>query len=171
MADRAAKTSLRYLSNKCAEWGGRIDVMEDGAWRDLFPRVRRYEHGGYLPGGLYESPFADGHGIHWDSKAILVAKSNVNVGSIIHEMGHTFLDSGNPENSQEWAWLGWEIRMARMARCYRTWSRQNSSYVVGDGTEWVALSTARRRELEAERVVHGQSIGIIDASGIPLPRR
>lgn len=62
---------------------------------------------------------------------------------------------------------------------------QNDSYQLGesvykligeeppswrDNPDWGQFSHRQRKKLEAERVKHGQTVGIIDSEGNPLPR-
>jgi hypothetical protein len=106
-----------------------------------------------------------------------------NAGAIIHEMGHTFLDRSlkQVERSDEFKWLGWEICLARLARCYGVWDEQNSTYVVGDmpdgnididGMEWGALSRRVKKLLTQDRIDFAIRYGLVQRKTLrPLSLR
>jgi hypothetical protein len=95
-------------------------------------------------------------------------------GAVIHEMGHLFLIEGDPPRTYEPDWLGWEIALARQARCYPTWSKQNATYQVpfdGGDYEWASVTGAARRRLIADRIDYAMALGIVSQDGEPLCTR
>src|SRR4029077_8404526 len=119
--------------------------------------------------GLYEAPFTSAHGLHWGRRIVYAVRGREEVGSIIHEMGHVFADRSPPLKSDEWAWFGWEIAVARAADAWHTWSRHSANYGTGEdgGDEWGSLSAKRRRATVRERLAHAKKIGVIGQDGAP----
>lgn len=161
----------------CKAWRGELKFVNHERYEELFASELSTPSGmdsqralGYL-----DSPSARWHGLVWERKHIYVVPEHANPGTIIHEMGHVFADYGaNPEDSDEWEWLGWEICMARWARCFKVWSEQNSTYGLGDeydSEDWGYISAKVRKSVIADRIAHGKAKGIIDKNNRPLSVR
>lgn len=156
-------TSIAYLSSLCTRWGGRLELLSP----------RRFEAVSLCVGhSMHPSSF---HAIDRKSRAIFANSRAASPGSIIHEMGHVFLDEGDLDITYEPDWLGWEIALARKARCFREWSKQNSDYDLefeGDHIRWGEVPEgALRRRLIAERIDYAMSLGIVSRKGEPLCTR
>lgn len=134
--------------------------------------------------GYHKAPATQWHGIHVQTKTVYAVhiesspKLHANAGAIIHEMGHLFADTNpNPEKSDELAWLGWEITLARLTSCYIVWDAQMTAYYLGDISmyiggerseeEWGMLYRDEKLKLARERISHGKRNGIISRRGIP----
>jgi hypothetical protein len=158
---------LRALVRICRQLGGRLAIVSQQAYDDLF-HDRDAKH---IDGNLHDSPFTAAHGLHWNRKIIYTVRGREEVGSIIHEMGHVFADVHHPEHVEcrEWSWLGWEIALARQIGAGRTWSRQNGDYVTGETgcNEWGTLTAKQRRAVVSDRLACARTIGVFDAAGIP----
>lgn len=150
--------ALDYLSRLCRRWGGDLRLMSgvDYAALDF----------GYPP--MSEHPNCT-HGINWDRRIIFARQDDANVGAIIHEMGHVFLAEGNPVDCDELDWLGWEIALARRARCFGAWSEQNAGYGIrwGEYSEWSEMPRTEMRKYCRDRVRYSRRLGIIDRNGVP----
>lgn len=83
-------------------------------------------------------PFEDHLGVGWGQKILYVRKgvqvSAPLVSSAIHEAGHIFASNKEPERSDEWEFLGWEIFLATkvLEIPLPEWAEHNKHYVVGD---------------------------------------
>jgi len=115
------------------------------------------------------------HAIDRGSRVVFARAGHASPGSIIHEMGHVFLDEGDPVADNEPDWIGWEIVVARKARCFREWSKQNSDYSLefeGEYVLWAELEDgAMLRRLIADRIDHAMSLGLVSRKGEPLCTR
>lgn len=158
--------SLGYLARLCRRWCGKIVFMPHEAFRSL----------------PYNAPDTDGltrspdmvHAIDWPNRKVIAVDHRHNVGAIIHEMGHLFLEEGRPSATEEFDWLGWEIVLARRARCYRVWDKQNAEFVLnleGRARSWGDLARSEKARLAADRIDHAQAIGIVSKDGEPLCTR
>lgn len=159
---------LAYLARLCLRWGGELVLMTE-------PEFRVLHFGSRMTNGLTQAPDGD-HAIDWPNGKVIAVESSVNPGAVIHEMGHLFLAEGAPATTNELDWLGWEIEMARRARCYRIWSKENFDYELGDtcglmGASWGWLTVAETRRVAADRIAHAKAIGILSQHGEPLCTR
>lgn len=126
--------------------------------------------------GYSFAPFVDGHAIHWQRKEVLVDASRLQLGAILHEMGHVFACQEDPNTDgglDELEWLGWEIALARAVGCYDVWDRQNGNYQVllEEGREWGQLDVATKLRFGAERMQTARELGLLDADFRPLAVR
>jgi hypothetical protein len=154
---------LSYLSRLCRRWGGELVIMPSQVFADI----------DYSIEGVSMSPDCN-HAIDINKRHVFADELAVDAGAVIHEMGHLFLKDGDPRTGYEPDWLGWEIVLARRARCYRIWSRQNEAYQVpfeGGDHEWGVLTSAERGRLAADRIAHAQTLGIVSQDGEPLCTR
>lgn len=155
---------LAYLSCLCRRWGGQLKLVSAAEFADWAGGPRRSVH-----------PFGH-HAIDRAARRVVAVRGRVNPGTVVHEMGHVFLDEGEgePDATDELDWLGWEIVLAKRAGCYLTWSKQNAPYGVRlDGFlfEWGALTSSERRRVSAERIAYAQELGIVSQDGEPLCTR
>jgi hypothetical protein len=159
---------LRALGRVCRQLGGRLAIISQRAFDDLFYHRDRK---GWE--GLTDAPFTSAHGIHWRKKIIYAVRGREEVGSIIHEMGHVFAAQHHPEcycgKCHEWNWFGWEVTVARRIGASRTWSRHNARYQTGGGGggRWETLTARKRRAVVADRLARAMKIGVLDQSGAP----
>lgn len=150
--------SLEYLSRLCRRWDGELRIMPDRDYRALdFEEFPMSEHPSLT------------HGINWDHRVVFARQGDENVGAIIHEMGHVFLAEGRPDMCYEPDWLGWEIALARRARCFGVWSEQNAGYVIdwNGYSEWEEMPRTEMREYCRNRVRRAQRLKLIDRDGAP----
>jgi hypothetical protein len=154
--------SIAYLARLCRRWSGELLLLPT----DEYESVSR--------SGCWTTHPDGHHAIHVSDRLIAADRRHVNPGTVIHEMGHVFLEEGRPSTTYEPDWIGWEIALARRARCYRTWSAQNARYLltVGDLEHvWAELAGERLRRLIAERISLAQALGIVSQDGEPLCTR
>lgn len=152
------KRALDYLSRLCLRWGGELRLMSASDYGAIdFSDPPLSEH----PEGA--------HGINWETRTVFATRDHANPGTIIHEMGHVFLMEGDPTGCDELDWLGWEIAVARRARCFGIWTAQNADYGISFGhlSTWGDLTLSEMREYARERIAHAQRIGVIDRRGNP----
>jgi hypothetical protein len=156
---------LRMLARVCQQWGGRLVILSEDRFYDLFDA----DQGSHEE--LSEAPFGYGHGLHWRKKIVYALRGHERVGVIIHEMGHVFAAQHHPEcfcrACHEWNWFGWEIALARQIGAVRAWSRHNANYSTGNGNHWAGLSPVERRAVVAKRLRRARKIGVVDAGGTP----
>ena len=147
------------LARLCRQWGGSLLVLAV----DDFERCMKNDE-------YSEAPFTSWHGINWSRREILAVDGRLDVGAVIHEMGHVFADIHFP--GDEMSWLGWEIGTALSVGAYREWSRQNSNYSIdGDGTEWGMQTRSERRALVRDLLSNAFSNGLVDSNARPLCKR
>jgi len=156
--------ALAYLSRLCLRWGGELIILPSPAFSDMIT----------CP-GVTSHP-SESHAIHHERRQIFAERSNVCPGTVIHEMGHVFLDEADPSATFEPDWLGWEIALARQARCYRSWSAQNidngySFSFRGKDWEWGSLPPQEERRFIADRLAYARKLGILNRKGEPLCSR
>jgi hypothetical protein len=155
--------SLGYLSRPCRRWGGELVVLDS----DAFQRIDMSAPGVSLSPDL-------NHAIDIPNRCVMADALAPDAGAVIHEMGHLFLIEGDPPRIYEPDWLGWEIALARRARCYPTWNKQNATYQVpfkGGDFEWASITGAARRRLVTDRIAHAKRIGIVSQDDKPLCTR
>ncbi len=156
---------LRALARVCRGFGGQLARVSQRAFDLLFEDADPSDRA-----DVCLSPFTFAHGIHWRKKIVYAVRGREEIGTIIHEMGHVFADPHHPEDlkANEYAWLGWEIALARRVGAYRTWSRHNSNYIVeSPNRDWGELDTKERRAVVADRLAHAMKIGVVDPDGTP----
>lgn len=162
------------LGALCRAWGGRLTIVSSETFaeieRDFMHASDRFVH----PISL--APFTDGHAIDWHAKKIIASVASACVGAIIHEMGHVFASLVDPdhEDVNEWDWLGWEIAVARLVRCYRAWDAANGRYQLegnGQTMTWGELSVAEKRRVAADRIDWSAALGLVDDNLRPLAIR
>lgn len=169
---------LQALAHICSSFGGQLALVSEAEFIQLFHKERSRRQGGYkdpkpenVP-ELSEAPFTSGHGIWWSRKIIYAVHGLAGVGPIIHEMGHVFA-AVHPPNHEceacvEWNWFGWEGAVARKIGAFRTWSRQNTDYVIEEnGDSWGKLLPARRRTIVLNCLKIAQKLGTLDENGNP----
>ena len=115
------------------------------------------------------------YGVHWKKKIIYAVRGTQHIGFVIHEAAHVFADRYHPDHDKcdEWAWLGWEIVVARRLGVLAAWSRQNANYCLGDGLDtglgkgkdWGVLSAHERRAVVTDRLAHAKKIGVLSECG------
>lgn len=166
-------TAIERLASLCRRWGGELKLVTVPQFDRLF--YTDYVDGGRMHTfGYYEAPASPNHGLNWDAKTIYVVPEYADAGSIIHEMGHVFLEDGSPSfGTDEWSWLGWEIVVARLMRCYRAWDLQNRNYSLGDDWigDWGNLAPWEKRILSRERIRAAKKLGFLDRLGRPQSTR
>lgn len=160
---------LCSLARICRRLGGRLEML---ASRKFFAALKNDD---------VTLPFTEGsryeYGVHWERKIIYVMRGTAHIGFIIHEAGHVFADPHPPDDKKcdEWAWLGWEIAVARRIGAWDAWSRQNSNYHLGAGIDggigkdkdWSGLSAKARSAIIDDRLAHAKKIGVIGKRGAP----
>jgi hypothetical protein len=152
---------IAYLSRLCRRWGGSLELVSGR----VFIARASAESFSLHPNGS--------HAIDLAARLVLVERAHVNPGTVIHEMGHVFLEEGTPGTTYELDWLGWEIVLARRARCYRAWSAQNADYMLpsDESLWWKDLTALQRRQLITESIADAMDMGIVSSSGEPLCTR
>lgn len=122
--------------------------------------------------GVFEqAPFCQYVGIVWASKELYYTKKT-HWAEIIHELGHLVACPKPPKGSIEWDFFGWEIAlMYYIQGDFSEWVKNNKEYAVLDGSELCALNPVELHLMIAERLQHGQSVGLIDDAGWPLTIR
>jgi hypothetical protein len=156
-------TPLAYLIRLCRRWGGSFETMLHAEFHNL-----AHDHRGW---SCHPSCC---HAISVDDRRIIAIAGKEHPGAVIHEMGHVFLREGHPAKTHEPNWLGWEIALARRARCYRAWSDQNCGYNFrwrGEEREWGALERGEERQVVADFVAKAIKRRIVTPSGTPLCTR
>lgn len=151
---------LVYLASLCRRWGGTLDLVS----------AREF-----AAADIEVHPLGN-HGIDYEQRAIMAVRFRANPGTIVHEMGHVFLAEGNTASTYEPDWLGWEIVLARRARCYRAWSKQNADYQLplaerDELIEWGSLRGQDQRRVIADRLELAVTLGIVSRGGVPLCTR
>lgn len=156
--------AIKRLRRLCRRWGGNLILLEEDNYQPLF-----WLSSGSKRDGFHEAPFASWHGLQWQAKLVFAAIEHVQVGPLIHEMGHVFASPSFPCN--EYDFLGWEACVARSVRAYPTWSKQNWNYGTDDGPEWGELTRKQQSDLLAERIAVGKRLRIIGPRNQPLAIR
>ncbi len=154
--------AIAYLSRLCRRWGGSLELVSESKFSELRNRPGTSDHP------------ARRHAIDRPRRAVFAIYDKANPGTIIHEMGHVFLEEGDPLYTYEPDWLGWEVVLARRARCFEVWSEQNDDYEIeldDVDTEWACLGASSQRRFIADRVQHAKTIGIVSRDGVPLCTR
>lgn len=165
---------LEDLGKICRDLGGRFLILPQAEFDDAVDADEDICGPG-TAGSRFE------YAIHWKKKILYAMRGTTHIGFIIHEAGHVFADRHDPDDDacDEWAWLGWEIAVARRLGAWAAWSRQNASYHLGEGTrtgvgadkDWRDLSASERRAIVADRVAHAKKIGVLSPSGVPRSLR
>lgn len=164
---------LRALVRLCAEFGGKLAIVSQDEFDDLFDRPADKEaRRRWGAEDLSAAPFTSAHGQWWRKKIVYVVKGREEVGSIIHEMGHVFAAEHHPDHDcnscHEWNWFGWEIAIARHIGAARTWSRHNANYRIDEAShQWGKIPPDRRRSVAIDRLAHARKIGVLGQDDLP----
>lgn len=151
---------VKRLAAKCASWGGELRVMPPSLWRGLIREAQN------TVGGLEVAPFDSLHGVDWGAKVVYAVDKYVDIGAVIHEMGHVFASMAPPNTSTEFDFFGWEVALARELGCYRQWSTGSASYsVTGAGDPWASQAPQEKRQIIRERHDHARLLGLLDKRG------
>jgi hypothetical protein len=155
-------TALAYLTRLCRRWGGSFETVTCEVFCNLCRGT-----------GWSLHPFGN-HASNVSTRSIIAVRDQELPGTLIHEMGHVFLSEGHPARTYEPNWLGWEIALARQARCYRAWSDQNTGYAFTwrrKDREWGELDHSEERQVTADFVERAIKRRIVTPSGVPLCTR
>jgi hypothetical protein len=168
------RDQLRALARICTAFGGRLAIVSQEEFDDLFDRPT--ERATRRPEDLSVAPFTDAHGQWWRKKIVYAIEGREEVGTIIHEMGHVFASEHHPDHDcnscHEWNWFGWEIALARHIGAARTWSRHNANYRIDDAShQWSNVTPAQRRSVTLDRLAHARKRGVLDQDGLPRSLR
>ena len=143
------------LAAQTKAWGGSLSIVSE---RQFLENSRRPE---------WTCPPEEGHAIHYPTKAIICTQREMNVGTIVHEMGHVFADLNPPDKADEWHWMGWEICLARQAGCYRQWSKSARHYRVEweqadkSWPYWKNLPAHGKQLVASNRIRHAIENGLV----------
>lgn len=162
---------LRRVLALAKRRGAKFAIVDDAAWeatRNGRGRSRRW----------YESPSTHlDLAIDGRTQTVMISASITNdvgaAGNVIHEFGHIHASRRSVENSDEWAWLGWEFAVAREARAVRAWDAAMSGYTMGaikshpeiDGYDWHALTRGEQLVVKRNRFEHARDLNLIDGAG------
>lgn len=151
--------SLSKLKRLARKWGG--DVVE----------LSRSDYD-KLQSGFYEAPFTSYRlGVHHRSKTVYWSEK-VEVGEVIHEMGHVFASKRPPDLTEEWDFFGWEYILAKKVGALKEWTGSTSDYQVSeDGETFGGLTEAGRVVLLTERVSRAKALGLLSPRLSPLSIR
>lgn len=161
---------LLALARICRRLGGRLEIVSS---REFFALLDADDD--------ICLPFTAGsrteYATHWEKKIVYAIRGTRHIGFVIHETGHVFADQHHPDDDKcdEWAWLGWEIAVARRIGAWAAWSRQNGNYHLGDGLDngigkdkdWYGLSAKERDAIVHDRLTHAKKIGVLSKRGTP----
>ena len=85
-------------------------------------------------GGKYGAPFGLDSVIDWPGRRIYLARHELErptcAGGLIHELAHTIAAVENPNETDEYAFLGWEWLVAKKTRCQGAWLFTMNDYHV-----------------------------------------
>lgn len=155
---------LRRLARK---WGGDLVGVNQKEWdrlkeERLTDRTRPF----------HEAPFSSNDlGVHWPSRRVIYS-GKVEWVEVIHEMGHVFATTENPEHVDEYDFFGWEYALVKLiGASIDEWVKHNKDYGVTENgySEFGDLSPGKRDELLKQCVAKGKELGIIDGLGRPRP--
>ncbi len=166
--DRRALERLRALS---APWGGTLRILGLAAFEDLA------EEDGYS-----WAPFAtasSGIGVHHARRIVLLAAPmrSHRVAEVLHEMAHVFASRVEPDEAEEYDFLGWEMAVARLTGLpWSAWREKNDYQMWADGSQkdyrWAAevhaCTDAQMEALFADRLARARELGQVDAEARPL---
>lgn len=155
---------LHRLSLLCRRWGGRLSIVSAETFADIKRECDAAPVARLHPVSL--APFTDGHALDWHAETVIASAAQVNVGAVIHEMGHVFASPVDPdhEDASEWDWLGWEVALARQVRCFREWDANNGNYQI-EGTQsrqWSEMYQSEKRRLIADRLDMAFALRLVD---------
>jgi hypothetical protein len=156
-------TPYEILQAMTVAWGGQFIKVTKESFRELRDRP-----------GISEAPFTSNVlGVNY-RKRIVYHSDNPEPGELIHEMGHIFASRKNTTWAEEFAFFGWEYRLAIHAGCVDNWLKNTGRYnirVAGRLEEFGDLSEEDRQSVLRKRVAYGQRTGRIDSDGNPLSLR
>jgi hypothetical protein len=159
-------TTLEHLQAMARDWGGEIvhAPRAFGETPDIFESSRGDR--------IWYCPFDKGFAIEFDDRRILTRDAAPNLGSLIHEMGHTFACASVPSKSREFEFFGWEYVVARKAGCLEEWLASNAEYrLETPPSDFGAMSPTAQSRVLAERVVFAGRNGLIKGGAPVCVRR
>lgn len=162
---------IDQLRKLCHRWGGEFVELSQSAYDDVrhFKGEQKRVFGPHR-GPFYEAPFSSERlGVFWKARK-LVYSGDVYWTEVIHEMGHLFASSKNPDRSDEFNFFGWEYLLAKRVGDPEEWIKTNRHYGVSHrgSEEFGSLNPKEQKQLLAEQVKCGKKLGIISPWGTPL---
>lgn len=147
---------LLAIQRRVEAWGGRVEVC------DL------YEEDDLLPDSSL-APFSFSVGLNYVSKVLYLDRQSMDdqmsIVELIHEAGHLFACGEPPEGSDEWAFFGWEYKLAKELGCVEVWLQSNRNYGVSESEseseEFGDLDPKKVRDLLAKRLKVARKQGLI----------
>jgi hypothetical protein len=162
-------TEIPKLRRLCRKWGG--DLRE--VTPEEFDQLKDRQGLGKKKPTFYEAPFSHRDlGILWKRKLVIYA-GDVAWVEVIHEMGHVFACRTNPDQSDEFPFLGWEIALVNHIKGnLRLWLAENKDYqTTNEGQSLGSMSPLEQGQLVAERLVVARQTGILGPGDRPLALR
>ncbi len=168
--------SLDYLAKFARKWRGDLILVDRPTFDWTF---KAYDGPAYEDNSPFHlAPFTNKSlGVNYVTKTVYAVADNLTLNGVIHELGHVFADSQDPDHADEYEWLGWEIALAKQAGCYRVWSAENKDYGIADNAvapktrDWGYLTATQKAKLAAERVAHAVELGLVSLTGHALALR
>jgi len=108
-------------------------------------------------------------GVDYAAKAIYYSKGTP-WPHIVHDMGHVFACLEAPEESEEYAFFGWEWTIAQNLNGIEAYLLFNRDYSVGDGDDLGSLKPLELLKVVAERIGKAYALGLVN-NGAPQPLR
>lgn len=114
-----------------------------------------------------DAPFTDGMGVYWRSK-ILVYTDQTKWYELVHDLGHLLASNDTPDQSTEYDFLGWEMRLTMTldaTKGLKDWRDGNNAYMVElDDTGLIEigdLSDQQFKRLVDDRIAAAKATGLI----------
>ena len=150
--------SLSTLKNLCKKWGGSLVEVSQTDYDKLNASSETHS----------EAPFTSGRlGVNYSEKRV-VYSGKLDVGELIHEMGHVFASKVEPAKCPEFDFFGWEYLVAKKVGALAEWFRSSKDYCVDNqNTEFGGLSSHQQEAVLVERVAHAKNLGLVGPKGAP----
>jgi hypothetical protein len=149
------------LRGLCQSWGGTLVEVPEAKLDEIEKRELDRNRRDFYP-----APFANDLGVFWRRKRIVytTVPADRSYAELVHEMGHTFACTKNPEDSDEFDFFGWEYAVIRyVGGSTALWAHTNRFYSVENGgRELGSLSEIEVYNLVQERVAHARTLGILN---------
>lgn len=159
------KKNVDNLRTLCKSWGGDIIEVNPDDWPHdwSFNQDPNFSLAPFVVSNL---------GINWRRKNIYYTDS-VYWANLTHEMGHIFACSTPPENSEEWKFFGWEVKLVELIDGdMAEWKRNQKDYVITkDDRQFGVLSEKEKRDLISEKILEAFDRGLLDNKLNPISIR
>lgn len=142
---------LKKLAALAKRWGGQLLQVSQGE----YDRMKNDPD-------FSEAPFTESDlGINHSKKIIAYVDPETPWYQVVHEMAHVFACEAEPHESEEFAFFGWEVALAKKFKGLAEWLDGNKDYGVNPYLDFGMMEADAKDALIKERLACSQQLGLV----------